>query len=49
MKKVLSCTLATAIASSPMTALATNSVEVQPNEETKTESISRNKVTGNNK
>lgn len=47
MKKVLSCTLATAIASSPMTAFATNSVEVQPNEETKTESISRNTVTGN--
>lgn len=47
MKKVLSCTLATAIASSPMTAFATNNVEVQSNEETKTESISRNKVTGN--
>ena len=47
MKKVLSYTLATAIASSPMTAFATNNVEVQSNEETKTESISRNKVTGN--
>ena len=47
MKKVLSCTLATAIASSPMTAFANNNVEVQPNEEIKTESISPNKVTGN--
>lgn len=47
MKKVLSCTLATAIASSPMTAFANNNVEVQPNEEIKTESISPSKVTGN--
>ena len=47
MKKVLSCTLATAIASSPMTAFANNNVEVHSNEEIKTESISQNKVTGN--
>lgn len=47
MKKVLSCTLATAIASSPMTTFANNNVEVQPNEEIKTESISPIKVTGN--
>lgn len=47
MKKILSCTLATAIASSPMTALAKDTVEVQPIEEPKQESISTNKVTGN--
>lgn len=47
MKKILSCTLATAIASSPMPAFATDKVEVQPTEEPKTESVSSNKVTGN--
>ncbi len=47
MKKILSCTLATAIASSPMQAFATDTVEVQPIEEPKKESISTNKVTGN--
>ena len=47
MKKILSCTLATAIASSPMQAFATDKVEVQPIEEPKQESISTNKVTGN--